>query len=507
MNFLEKHFFGGKPGETTPSVEAATNNEDLDTGNNDTPSNTDARIPTGFRMSSFVREKHGNEIHSVAWSTDVFYDGQNENDNAPINDDSSPTTSPKLLQQRQVRYMASCGGNHVALYEVEIPQDDEDESNNNKSSASSPLVLRQAYVDRDLYEVFFTSCFGGRSFGQAFGYTPEKDDDGNVIMDSNDEVNDTSNQGSSKWLRAMADTSTFDGPQLLCVAGFRGVIKVIDTVQQMLVMTLSGHCNDIYDLQFSPTDEWLLLSASKDESIRLWNVQKGACVAIFAGHEGHREAVISVAWHSFGDRFASGSGDNCIKLWNVGKGTAAHKALQASKTLESKAWDTSLDTPPMANTFKAAFEQLPYFSSNKLHHDYVDCVQFVGDLVLSKSVHNNIVLWKPSLKPPMIRGKPSHQRPPNDVIALAEFTSRKCDHWFIRFDTSSDGRLLAVGNRVGEIKVWDVDNGASKKNQLALLTHPQCTSTVRMVKFSPDNKCIVAACEDATIWKYDATYS
>jgi polycomb protein EED len=271
-------------------------------------------------------------------------------------------------------------------------------------------------------------------------------------------------------------------------------------------MTLSGHFHEIYDLKFSNK---LLLSASKDESVRLWNVQTGTCVGIFAGHEGHRDSVLSVAWHPLGRRFASTSMDNTVKLWSLEKGTRVYDALQASHSMVAKEWDVSVHTAPTALVFKPASEQMPYFSSNKIHHDYVDCVEFVGDLILSKSIHNCIVLWKPNLYSlPIIRGKQSHVKPCNDITALWEFTMNNCNVWFIRFDTTTNGTLLAVGNRTGQIKVWDIDEQASavKKKDIPLLRHANCDSTIRMVSFSPDGKSLVATCEDATVWKWSATY-
>ena len=41
----------------------------------------------------------------------------------------------------------------------------------------------------------------------------------------------------------------------------------------------------------------MLLSASKDESIRLWNTRCGTCCCIFAGHYGHRDDVLSIDVH------------------------------------------------------------------------------------------------------------------------------------------------------------------------------------------------------------------
>ena len=522
--------------------------------------------PMGFRMNGGARELHGNAIYCVAWSTDMFQEDcspqQNDNDEKDNNNNHSDEQIPETQQQqqpllpRQVRYVATCGGNHVTMYEVEIPS--------SRKKRTDGLTLRQAYVDTDKDESFYCCVFGGRSLGRPFGYEPVHNGGipivlGNQTMDNGDttpivgetrwreDVNkddgfhifqgdttkvdseDNSLQGETtsqevmsngsgnsvtthdlgrQLFQAMTDMQTFDGPQLLCVAGTRGVIKVIDTVRQMLSMTLTGHGKDIYDLKFSPTDEWLLLSASKDESIRLWNVKKATCVAIFAGHDGHRDAVLAVGWHSWGDRFASAGMDTTVKLWRTGEGSAVYRALQASNSVQAQTWDdASSHSAPPASKFRTIYEQMPYFSTNKVHTDYVDCVRFVGDLLLSKSISNTVVLWKPEFTRTLRHGtsKPTHQRLPNEVIALREFTINKCNVWFIRFDTNVDSQMLALGNTVGEIKVWEIDDNPKKKC-LANLVQQFCTSTVRMVAFSPDSKCLIAACEDATLWKWDAHY-
>ena len=48
------------------------------------------------------------------------------------------------------------------------------------------------------------------------------------------------------------------------------------------------------EIRCHPIIPSLIASAGSDESVRLWNVQSGACIAIFAGHFGHRDDVLSI---------------------------------------------------------------------------------------------------------------------------------------------------------------------------------------------------------------------
>lgn len=46
--------------------------------------------------------------------------------------------------------------------------------------------------------------------------------------------------------------------------------------------SLQGHGNDIHDIAVHPSSPALVLTASKDESVRLWNLSgPGCCVAVF----------------------------------------------------------------------------------------------------------------------------------------------------------------------------------------------------------------------------------
>ena len=89
------------------------------------------------------------------------------------------------------------------------------------------------------------------------------------------------------------------------------------------LFTLEGHGGAVYSVCFSP-DGKQLASSSFDRTVRLWDVETGACVRTL---EGHSKYVSSVCFSPDGRRLASSSDDNMVRLWDVEAGACV-------KTLE-----------------------------------------------------------------------------------------------------------------------------------------------------------------------------
>ena len=170
--------------------------------------------------------------------------------------------------------------------------------------------------------------------------------------------------------------------------------------------------------------------------------------------------------------------------------------------------------------FSTVIQQFPYFSTTSVHSDYVDCVQFVGDLLLSKSVNNTVVLWKPLLKDEgearqhAESESSQHCTIPSSIVFLREFALTHCSNWFVRFHSPPPYyKILALGNQKREVKLWNIggDDGChpSQKPFCTLVTRGggigfgdsvKCSTVVRMVRFSHCGSSLVAVCDDSTIW-------
>ena len=85
------------------------------------------------------------------------------------------------------------------------------------------------------------------------------------------------------------------------------------TLDGEALFNLEGHGNNVESVCFSP-DGKQLASGSHDRTVRLWDVETGACVKTLEGHLG---AVSSVCFSPDGRRLGSGSFDSTVRLWLV----------------------------------------------------------------------------------------------------------------------------------------------------------------------------------------------
>lgn len=163
----------------------------------------------------------------------------------------------------------------------------------------------------------------------------------------------------------------------LAFAGRQGIIRIVKPTTFEQIKTYIGHGQAINELRLNPIDSRMLLSASADHTIRLWNIHTGVCICILGGEHGHRDEVLSADFNADATKLISCGMDHSLKIWSL-------EADDVKTIIEASHKHDPAKNSKKYTSFKPITVHVPVFSTYAVHQNYVDCTRWLGELVLSK---------------------------------------------------------------------------------------------------------------------------
>lgn len=295
-----------------------------------------------------------------------------------------------------------------------------------------------------------------------------------------------------KWTSYSEKHST---SAVLLLGGLCSVLRVVNISTGALAWTAVGHGGPINDIAVHILRPHIVITASRDQSLRVWNIVTRCCIAIVNGECGHRNEILSVDFNATDcNRFVSSGMDTAIKIWNL------------EDVIDTVAASSEWDEHSQAHAFRTAFLTQPDFSTQTVHHGYVDCVRWLGDYIMSKSVDGRILVWQP-VEDSKTGGGFHGTRPRFSTLGhIDTIQELRLDGvhnlWFVRFSLDRGCRLVACGGATGHIDLFECDQVSRKPKYVIKTTH-DCKSTVRQTALSWDANTLLAACDDGCIRRYD----
>lgn len=276
-----------------------------------------------------------------------------------------------------------------------------------------------------------------------------------------------------------------------------GTAKIWDVESGALIGDLLYHKVSVNTACFSPansddpTGGKYILTASDDNTAIIWNALSGNKVYIL---KGHTDGIIDAKFSPDGKLIVTASKDATVKVWDAASGKLKRTLNGHAKgyIISSFGFNTDGKEVITSSTDGTAIiwdiETGENLHVLKGHRSFVNYAAFSpdGSKAITVSRDKTAILWN-AITGDSILALKGH----NGQVNFAQFSP-------IASDDINGGKYIVTASDDGYSKIWDAATGTLLKT----LQGHRRDKPVNMARFSPDGKKIVTVSDDATciIW-------
>lgn len=263
-----------------------------------------------------------------------------------------------------------------------------------------------------------------------------------------------------------------DSCTLIISASADSTIRVWDYYRGYSYKEMRGHTGEVNFALFHPQASWsdnpVCISAADDSTIRIWNFKIGNTLKVLRGHS---DIVTYAAYSPDGKFIASASRDCTIRIWNAKTGDSIRTLFGHSSTVNHVAFNPNSKRIASASSDNTVriwdVNTGTCLDTLKGHRDRVNSVSYnsSGSRIVTSSNDKNVLIWNVNT------GKPTDSLHINNAggINSASF--------------NTDGNLILISSRDGLIRIW---NPAHNKTDTSINRSDKDWPTYMAQKMIPD---------------------